>query len=32
MKLLELFIGIKSVGSVAESLGYDIISLYLRKC
>jgi len=27
MKLLELFSGTKSVGKVAEQLGYDVTSL-----
>ena len=27
MKLLELFSGIKSVGNVADILGYEVISL-----
>ena len=30
MKLLELFSGTKSVGKVAEQLGYDVTSLYLK--
>ena len=30
LKILELFIGTKSVGKVAEQLGYDVISLDLR--
>ena len=31
MKLLELFSGTKSVGKVAEQLGYEVISLDLKK-
>ena len=30
MKLLELFSGTKSVGKVAEQLGYDVTSLDLK--
>ena len=30
MKLLELFSGTKSVGKVAERLGYDVTSLDLK--
>ena len=30
MKLLELFSGTKSVGKVAEKLGYEVISLDLQ--
>ena len=30
MKLLELFSGTKSVGKVAEQLGYDVVSLDLK--
>ena len=30
MRLLELFSGTKSVGKVAEQLGYDVTSLDLR--
>ena len=30
MKLLELLSGIKSVGKVAEQLGYNVTSLYLK--
>jgi site-specific DNA-cytosine methylase len=30
MKLLELFSGTKSVGKVAEKLGYDVVSLDLK--
>ena len=30
MRLLELFSGTKSVGKVAEKLGYDVISLDLK--
>ena len=30
MKLLELFSGTKSVGEVAETLGYDVTSLDLK--
>ena len=30
MRLLELFSGTKSVGKVAEQLGYEVISLYLK--
>jgi adenine-specific DNA methylase len=31
MKLLELFSGTSSVGKVAKQLGYDIVSLDLKK-
>ena len=30
MKLLELFSGTKSVGTVAEQLGYEVTSLDLK--
>ena len=30
MKLLELFSGAKSVGKVAETLGFDVVSLDLK--
>ena len=30
MKLLELFSGTKSVGNVAKTLGFDVVSLDLK--
>ena len=32
MKLLELFSGTKSVGKVAEQLGYEVTSFGFEKC
>ena len=32
MRSLELFSGTKSVGNVAETLGYEVTSLDLKKC
>ena len=31
MKLLELFRGTRSVGTIAKQLGYDIVSLDLKQ-